>query len=215
MRIWLRLALCATIVGSPLAATAMVTLLQDDRLVSNTSGASDTPPVAFQAWTGGVGQANQTSSVAPSLFQATGSAETFSDVGFSAGSSKFDVTFSLSTPTQVDLTGELVFEDDAFATIIFASVLSDSSSTLFEGEDDPFFFDDQSGFPFEMRQDLAFADLLDPGTYRLLFDIDPSGGNGRGSFDFQLSLSPIPEPGTWALLAAGLLALGARRRTRR
>ena len=94
-----------------------------------------------------------TSSVASSLFQGTGSAETFSDVDFSAGSSKFDVTFSLSTPTQVDLTGELVFEDDAFASITFVSKLSDGSSTIFAGEDDPFFFGDQSGLPCEDAAD--------------------------------------------------------------
>ena len=60
----------------------------------------------------------------------------------------------------------------------------------------------------------TFATLgLTPGTYRTQWD------DGRGSFTVQvgpLETTTAPEPGTWALLGTGLLALAgaARHRTR-
>jgi hypothetical protein len=56
---------------------------------------------------------------------------------------------------------------------------------------------------------------LDAGEYRLRVGGEVNDADG-GYWGIQMQLLPAPEPGTWAMLAAGLpLVLAARRRGRR
>jgi hypothetical protein len=49
-----------------------------------------------------------------------------------------------------------------------------------------------------------------PGTQLGYFELD-----SNGTLTFDTGVAPVPEPGTWAMFGAGMLALGAIRRFRR
>jgi hypothetical protein len=62
-----------------------------------------------------------------------------------------------------------------------------------------------------------FGILLDTSGRNGVLAFDDGGGGPDRDFDdmvvrFQITTSPIPEPSTWALMAAGLFALAAARR---
>jgi hypothetical protein len=64
--------------------------------------------------------------------------------------------------------------------------------------------------------DFVGSGTLIPGNTYMLTGYATSRINGSGQYAFNLQLAPVPEPGAWALLAAGLpLMLWRRRRQAR
>ncbi|TXI18844.1 MAG: PEP-CTERM sorting domain-containing protein [Roseateles sp.] len=59
---------------------------------------------------------------------------------------------------------------------------------------------------------VAWADFGHSAGYQLVPSV--AGLNTTGASGYDFSASPVPEPGAWALLAAGLLLLGLRRQSR-
>jgi PEP-CTERM motif len=68
-------------------------------------------------------------------------------------------------------------------------------------------------FPWT-RQTLSFTPVLG-GSVKFLFGTNSGGGYGPLIDDFAIDITPVPEPGTWALMGLGLAAICARLRRRR
>jgi hypothetical protein len=58
----------------------------------------------------------------------------------------------------------------------------------------------------------TFASAIGPGTYRM---VATGTGVRDSSLDVTLAFAPVPEPGQWALMIAGLVTIGAFVRRRR
>jgi hypothetical protein len=134
------------------------------------------------------------------------------------------INLSLTTPTQTGGPG---------STLTFGATVSAplaNGATLFMNSDNfgvniPGSLIDDSGFLFSFPLNLnpggnftgtlfsvALPSNLAPGTYNGFFEIfgGPSGSaqNSLATVDFQINASsPVPEPGTWILLATGLSIL--------
>lgn len=149
------------------------------------------------------------------LMEGEGFGDAYSDVGWYASESIFDVDFRVTDPTEVHLYGTLDAIDAAFGAPAAGVRFSQGATKRFEQLYDP--WTDPANKTFDETQILA------PGIYTLeVWAYGGGGGNGSAYFDFTLDVSPgvaslpIPEPGSAGTLALGLAALGhARRRARR
>ncbi|MDZ7858887.1 PEP-CTERM sorting domain-containing protein [Sphaerotilus sp.] len=142
----------------------------------------------------------------------SGERQSSSSGGSSADFFRFDVgadqqvSFTIETPTASAMPVIGVFDDGA-PNLLLASAFDDNSST---------------------SQFLSFSYQLAPGTYyaavsgfRLGWQDFDGGGNSGWTYNLLLNsvavapAAPVPEPGTMAMLLAGLGVLGMVARRRR
>jgi hypothetical protein len=83
--------------------------------------------------------------------------------------------------------------------------LSDGGGTLFDDSWTPF-----SGEFLGVFQEVG---SLGPGTYTRVAEAMSTSSDGGADGDFNVIATFVPEPSTAALLALGLVALAARRRS--
>lgn len=199
-------ALCCALWGFAINAGA-VTLLSDNRQIRDISDTGTTtllPLASFADWT----HPAQTSSVGVNGFSGFGSGVAESDFSFFISDSIFDVTFSATQGTTIDLGGSLSGEDGSFG-------LGESVVQLFAGTSTsaPLLFSSVGGNGQVV--DFAFSDTLPGGDYRLrvFTDLVPGGGT-TGAWDFQAAfVSAVPVPAAFWLFGCGVaLLLRAGRR---
>lgn len=167
---------------------------------------------------GGDGTASQTSLFLDDGFSAVGSAEAsaFSETGeglASGGAQTFvELIFQVSSPVFFELTGSLAAATSGSSTDATVTV-----ELLDDAQGDPIVSIEV--LPGEVL-DLSEVDgRLFPGIdYRLVINalaradaVGPGSATASASFDVDFLLA-VPEPSSAALLALGLLFLGARRR---
>jgi hypothetical protein len=154
--------------------------------------------------------------VGVSLFafvQGTGTSE--SGGPDSAGETRLEVDIVLDESESFSLTGDYELELGNGEVALEVQLLGGGVSFVSASNEDLF---QDSGT-------LNFVGTIEPGTYTLairLFALGQnfaagsnlSGGSVRLQ-NFNLTLAPIPEPGTAGLIAMGIVALGARRRATR
>jgi hypothetical protein len=195
------------------AAGLTLTPLSDGRKVYaefcvSPSGCSTslTPPTPFQAWTGSALGASQTSSVDALGMGGNGSATGGSTTSPIEALSTFNVTFSIDSAADFELSGTVAAsirpqQQQSVASAQALLLRADASTVI--------------GYTAGLGQTVNFDyhGYLDPGTYQ----IDVSAGSffaTPASWSFRLDLAPAPEPALLGLVAAaGLLPL-ARRRAR-
>ncbi len=174
-----------------------------DGLCGPTESDTETPLAPFTPFTDSVsagdgGFASQDSSVGTGVLSGTGFASGFSDFCFGVGNSTYDVSFSLSGPTQLDLTGSLeVFDSFGFGFAETTARLTRSATVVYEAVADPF----SGSVP------LSFSGVVPAGTYRLFVEAD-GDVSIEASWDFTLDAdpgAPVPALGPGALAALGLL----------
>lgn len=185
-----------------------VTLLSDDRYTLRESDAGDflnTPDAPFADFS----VIDQTSSVSPDSFSGNGRATAEVDFFFFIEESVFDITFSVSVATLIDLQGALSGEDGDFGLGFSEVALYAGSSTS-----DPLLFGTSGGsgnsVPF------SFVDTLDVGVYRLVLNtvIIPADFGTLANWEFTADFTevPVPIPAMGWLLGLSFLALFRRRR---
>lgn len=169
--------------------------------------------------------ATQRSSVSPTRFSASGSAESFvnapnvGNVAGGAGGTIFDITFDLPTPSRFAVTGFLAVSAFDQSNGEPQEIIAFLSNESIPGEPQVFF----DGIGFGTLQ-LNHTGFLRAGTYRLYAEantesngvIDPDSGSEalshhKSTFDLDFQLTPVPEPGSMILLGSGLVAFAARR----
>jgi hypothetical protein len=190
-----------------------------DRVEKSLGG---TPPNPLQPdiTTNGSGIADQDSMIDPGagIFVAKGMAEIGNlvdrDLGFARSS--VDVSFDLLTPHRYTLSGALEVGTDGGLGVAALSLAGPTSIGFKKGS-------------WGEAVKLDAAGILAPGSYHLSLYalIQPScereqcsAGSwmgGASSFDMDLRVAAVPEPGTYTMLLAGLGALGfvVRRRSAR
>jgi hypothetical protein len=128
------------------------------------------------------------------------------DSGVSAQSS-FEATFSVATPQSYILSINSYYEGldlpedgSCWSYALTSAGGSDLLSPIGN-------YDDHAN---------AWAGVLNPGTYTLTMNgngeagADPAGDDQAGYYDMELSVSPIPEPSTFALFAIPFALQGIR-----
>ena len=144
----------------------------------------------------------QTSSLSANGFMASGSGETSSNVDWSASWSYFDVSFNLSTRTQVDLTGLLT------GTNIYNGS-GDASISLFDGVGNVLYSNSVSAEYGYRESAIQYNAILGEGDYRILTVADPFFQDANSSYSLQANLTPSPIPvhaALW-LFGSGLIGL--------
>jgi hypothetical protein len=217
----LRIVVLACFLATPLGALAgtpgTMTLVSDDRFVNAfgdpwiggeecgpSESVSETPSPDFAFFdatvsAGAGGGATQTSSAETGQLSGSGSASGYSDICYGYGRSNYDVTFTLTGPTLLDLTGTIDSLDLAFGYGETTARLTRGAEVIYEEVTDPFI----GMLP------LAFSETVEPGTYRLLLIADGEIWISS-SWSFTLDADPVAAPSPVpALGGAGLAALTA------
>ena len=195
------MALALTYVGQ---AFSSVTYTADNRFVSRNADLAllgawsevlrpDTP---FSDWDG----TSQASSMGANGFTANGSGDAFDQYpqGWSISSSIFDINFSLTTDTDLELTGFMDSWDGWNDSVIgYVSLYDGTGNVLYN----------QSVSSFNSFENILFSSLLGAGDYRFIAASDPFFTASGSSYDVQVSLTSVPVPAAVWLFGSGLIGL--------
>jgi len=131
------------------------------------------------------------------------------------GTPNATLTFDASASAPFSNSGALFLNGDNFNLSLAGATIDDSGFLL--------------NFPLSLLPGEGFAvtlftvslpSVIAPGTYNGFFAIlggsDPGAQNTLATVNFQINApAPVPEPGTWLLLATGLAILAASAHVRR
>jgi len=130
-----------------------------------------------------------------------GGEEPGAPVGNATAESTLEVTFSLQTPQSYTVDVFSGFEDNE-GLGAFSFCLTDSSGSEL--------------LPCDVTDGLIWSSFLNPGTYTITMDEqdgaypDPYSKIADAYYSMDLSVTPVPEPSTFALLAVPLVLQGIR-----
>ena len=154
----------------------------------------------------------QTSSLTSTGFSAIGNGDAYSDYGWSAGWSFFDVSFNLTTESTISLTGWLNGYDEYYgsgdASVALYSGTSILASNILYTESVAAY----NGFDQSL---VSFDSILATGDYRIIIKADPYFQIASSSFNVQATFTPttVPIPTAVWLFGSGLIGLiGVARR---
>jgi len=178
--------------------------------------------------------AQQESSVTSTHFMASGEAwmatgnnnEVLNAAGEMHVKSIFDIGFDIFEQTKADLTANLALSSigpnfsngSADGQVNISLIDTDTMSSIFSYSYD--YLDREYSFTNVGISDFAF---LSPGSYKLLVstineisytdyaDFE-APDHGWGAYDFDMKLTPVPEPSCLGLVGIGLVALALRKR---
>lgn len=169
-----------------------------------------TPSVPFAPFNASASAAGEGASQSSSMdalagtMSAGGAASSFSDVGYASGVSLFEIEFSITTPTNIVLSGHVEADEyygfgegRAQVRLLQGTSVLYGAYAIVTGD--------------YWYEDVIFDDVLAPGTYVIEALADGYGGS-LSTYGLSFESTPVPEPGTASLVAAGLLALAAGRR---
>lgn len=150
--------------------------------------------------TGAAAFASQTSSLGAASITLSGSANAeVGQEGDASGTSTFSVQFAVAVPVTFTASGSLSASGFAMSQVR----LTGPGGTVFSQTLIPFIFPD--------TLPIAEVGMLQPGTYDLFAEAETNANPGMtpldASFAFSFDVVAVPEPGTAALLALGLLWL--------
>lgn len=189
--------LCISLLFISSQLSAAITYTADDRRVESSSGDdygtyrnTYYPDAPFADWS----RFGQTSSLSTSGFSASGSGDTYSEYDWSANYSFFDISFNLSTNSQIDLTGSLWGEDINFGSGNASITLYDASGAII--------YSNSVAASYGMDQaSILHSEILAAGDYRILAKAEPYFQTAYSSFSLNATVAasslppgPLPDP---------------------
>ena len=158
------------------------------------------PDAPFADWN----HFDQTSSLGSNGFTASGDGKNIFASYRQVIQSYFDVSFNLSTTTQVDLTGTLSVYSDG-GTGRASIFLYDSADTvlysnIFEHSYDPY-------IGFYNQTSILWNNVLDAGDYHIRVVADPFTSTAESGYSLQADLTSVPLPAAVWLFGSGLVGL--------